>query len=208
MAAQTLSWRIAVEDDIPAIVNLQNRSIEELQRPFLNEAQIESSRATMGLDRGLISDRTYFMIEAEGALAGCGGWGRRATLFGGSHSKGRSDALLDPYKDPARIRAMYANPDFARRGVGRLLLALGELAAAREGFRELTLGSTLAGQPLYEKCGFRERSRIDDASGDGLMVPVITMTKPVRRAEAEALIAGATGETTDETLARLAAAAA
>jgi GNAT superfamily N-acetyltransferase len=200
----SLSWRIAEEADIPAISELQTRSIEELQKPFLTPEQIESSKKTMGLDRQLVSDRTYFMIEGEGRLAGCGGWGRRATLFGGTHSAGRSDAFLDAQHEPARIRAMYASPDFTRRGVGKLLLALGELAASEEGFSELTLGSTLAGMPLYEAYGFRETARVDDAAGDGFKVPVITMTMQVDRARAETIVRNATGESTNETAARLA----
>ena len=198
-----LDWRIAIEADLPAITTLQMRAIEELQKPFLSPEQIESSKKTMGLDTQLISDGTYFMIEADGALAGCGGWGRRATLFGGSHSAGRSDAFLDPEKEPARIRAMYASPDFTRRGVGKLLLALGELAAAEEGFSEMTLGATLAGMPLYEAAGFRETARVEDAAGDGFKVPVITMVKPIDRAAAEKTIAVATGEALAETVARL-----
>ena len=201
-----LSWRIAEEPDLPAITALQMRAIEELQKPFLTPEQIESSKKTMGLDTQLISDRTYFMIEVDDILAGCGGWGRRATLFGGSHSAGRSDAFLDPAKDPARIRAMYASPDFTRRGVGKLLLALGELAAAEEGFSEMTLGSTLAGMPLYEAAGFRETSRVEDAAGDGFKVPVIAMVKPIDRAAAEVTIAKATGEALAVTLEKLAAA--
>ncbi len=199
-----LDWRIAIEADLRAITTLQMRAIEELQKPFLSPEQIESSKKTMGLDTQLISDGTYFMIEADGALAGCGGWGRRATLFGGSHSAGRSDAFLDPEKEPARIRAMYASPDFTRRGVGKLLLALGELAAAEEGFSEMTLGATLAGMPLYEAAGFRETARVEDAAGDGFKVPVITMVKPIDRAAAEKTIAVATGEALAETVARLA----
>ncbi len=203
-----LSWRIAEKADIPAITALQMRAIEELQKPFLSPEQIESSKKTMGLDTQLIEDRTYFMIEAEdapeGVFAGCGGWGRRATLFGGSHSAGRSDAFLDPKTEPARIRAMYASPAFARRGVGKLLLALGELAASEEGFSKMTLGATLAGQPLYEAAGFRETARVDDAAGDGFNVPVITMEKPLDRDAAVAIVANATGEALGETLARFA----
>ncbi len=203
-----LSWRIAEEADIPAISALQLRAIEELQKPFLSSEQIESSKKTMGLDSQLITDRTYFMIEADGApagsFAGCGGWGRRATLFGGSHSAGRSDDFLDPKTEPARIRAMYASPDFTRRGVGKLLLALGELAASEEGFSKMTLGSTLAGMPLYEAAGFREIARDEDPAGDGLNVPVVTMVKPIDRNGAATLIASATGEVNAETIRRLA----
>ena len=201
-----LVWRIAREADISAISELQLSAIEQLQKPFLTPGQIESSKKTMGLDTQLIDDRTYFMIEADSVLAGCGGWGRRATLFGGSHSSGRSDAFLDPVRDPARIRAMYTNPNLTRRGVGKLLLALGELAAAEEGFSHMTLGSTLAGMPLYDACGFREISRVEDAAGDGLKVPVITMVKPIDRATAESAITKATGEGLDTTRRKLAAA--
>ena len=205
-----LSWRIAEAADIAAITALQMRAIEELQKPFLTPAQIESSKKTMGLDTQLVDDRTYFLIEADGApsgsFAGCGGWGRRATLFGGSHSAGRSDAFLDPETEPARIRAMYTSPEFTRRGVGKLLLALGEFAASEDGFLKMTLGSTLAGMPLYEAAGFREVSRDEDPAGDGMNVPVITMEKSIDRAGAAAVIAAATGEANAKTVTRLAAA--
>ena len=103
---------------------LMARAIGELQRGFLSPAEIEASRAVMGLDTQLIDDGTYFVVESGGAVAGCGGWSRRATLFGGDHSAGRDAALLDPAKDAARVRAMYTAPEFARRGVGRLILEL------------------------------------------------------------------------------------
>ena len=85
-------------------------AISELQKPFLDEQQIASSRAIMGLDTQLIDDGTYFVVEDQGELAGCGGWSRRATLYGGDQTPGRSAALLDPAKDAARVRAMYTHP--------------------------------------------------------------------------------------------------
>src|SRR4051812_49512239 len=111
-----------------------DEAIGELQRPFLDDAQIASSRALMGIDTQLIADGTYFVVEADGALAGCGGWSRRSTLYGGDHTGGRDAALLVPGRDPARVRAMYTHPAAARRGVGRLILSLCEAAARAEGF--------------------------------------------------------------------------
>ena len=173
-----LTSRTAVRDDISALVALMEAAIGELQRDFLDEAQIESSRAIMGLDIQLIDDGTYYVVECDAQLAGCGGWSRRATLYGGDHSAGRDSALLDPARDPARVRAMYTHPAFTRRGVGRLVLSLCEAAAAAEGFTQLELMSTLAGAPLYRAAGFVEIERTEDASG-GAPVPIIRMRKPI-----------------------------
>jgi len=151
-------------------------AIAELQRPFLDERQIASSRAIMGLDTQLVADGTYFVVESDRELAGCGGWSRRATLYGGDRTSGRSAALLNPETDPARIRAMYTHPRHARKGVGRLILAACEEAARREGFRRVELMSTLAGQPLYVACGYEAIERVEDARG-GVPVPLVRMCK-------------------------------
>jgi GNAT superfamily N-acetyltransferase len=153
-------------------------AIAELQRAYLDDAQIASSRAIMGIDTQLIDDGTYFVVECGGALAGCGGWSRRATLYGGNQTPGRDSALLDPSVDPARVRAMYTAPAFARRGVGRLILSLCEAAAASEGFTRLELVSTLSGEPLYTAYGFRQLERLEDATG-GASVPIVRMEKAV-----------------------------
>lgn len=153
--------------------------LTSLQRGFLDEEQIAASRAIMGIDTQLIEDGTYFVLETgDGALAGCGGWSRRATLYGSDSTPGRSGRLLDPATEPARVRAMYTHPAFARRGVGRTILQLCEQAAAGEGFRQLELMATLAGRPLYEAYGFTPHELIEDATG-GAPVPILRMTKPV-----------------------------
>jgi GNAT superfamily N-acetyltransferase len=132
-----LTHRLATRDDLPSLEPMVARAIDELQREYLDTTQIAASHAIMGLDTQLIDDATYFVVEGDGALAGCGGWSRRATLFGGDHSAGRDVHLLDPLVDAARVRAMYTHPDFTRRGVGRLILTLCERAAAAEGFTRM-----------------------------------------------------------------------
>src|SRR6185369_13785910 len=154
-------------------------SIAELQRGFLSEAQIAASRMIMGLDRQLIVYGTYFMVETEGRIAGCGGWSRRATLYGGDHTPGRDAALLDPTKDAARVRAMYTHPDFTRRGVGRLVLALCEAAAGREGFTRVELAATMAGVPLYRACGYTDIEAFESDTPSGVRVPLIRMGKRI-----------------------------
>ena len=151
-------------------------AISELQKPFLDESQITSSRAIMGLDTQLIDDGTYFIVEADGKLAGCGGWSRRDTLYGGDQSTGRSAALLDPTKDAARVRAMYTFPHHARQGVGRLIISLCEEAARSEGFRKVELMATMAGEPLYRACGYEPHEQLMDDRG-GVAVPLLRMSK-------------------------------
>jgi GNAT superfamily N-acetyltransferase len=174
-----LRSRLAVLADVPALRVLMDAAISELQRGFLDDAQIESSRAIMGIDTLLIEDGTYFVIEIDGELAGCGGWSRRATLYGSDHSPGRNSRLLDPSVDAARVRAMYTHPRYARRGVGRLVLSLCEQAAAAQGFTRLELMSTLSGEPLYTAYGFEPLERVVDSTG-GAPVPIVRMQKPVR----------------------------
>src|SRR6266446_7098683 len=118
-----LNERFAAHADIPALRTLMNDAIGELLKPFLSADEIAASFHVMGLDTKLIEDGTYFVIESGASIVGCGGWSRRATLFGGDHSAGRDAALLDPRKDPAKVRAMYTHPAFARRGVGMLILS-------------------------------------------------------------------------------------
>jgi GNAT superfamily N-acetyltransferase len=170
--------RLAVSADMPALGALMDAAISELQRGFLDDAEIASSRAIMGIDTQLVDDGTYFVVESEGELAGCGGWSRRATLYGGNQTPGRDSNLLDPSVDPARVRAMYTHPSYVRRGVGRLILRLCESAAAAEGFTRLELMSTLSGEPLYTAYGFRPIERLEDATG-GVPVPIVRMAKPI-----------------------------
>src|SRR5215207_921622 len=150
-----MTIRMATADDVTVLVPLMDAAIEVLQKGFLDDDQIESSKAIMGIDRQLIDDGTYFVVEIDGAVAGCGGWSRRATLYGGDHSAGRNAALLDPATEPARIRAMYTHPLYARRGVGRLIIETCEAAAAAEGFATIELMATRSWRPLYEAAGFQ-----------------------------------------------------
>jgi GNAT superfamily N-acetyltransferase len=176
------SRRLAVEADLPALCALMERSIADLQRGFLSEAEIVASHQVMGLDTQLVMDRTYFVIEASGAMAGCGGWSRRATLYGGDHSTSLRDPVqLDPATDAARVRAMYTDPAFARRGVGRLILGLCEAAAAAEGFSRVELMATLAGEPLYLACGYVEIERTASVPIEGVAVPLVRMGKSLTR---------------------------
>lgn len=171
-----MNLRLARRDDLAALERVMDAAITELQTPFLNDDQIASSRAIMGLDTQLVEDGTYFVVESNGEIAGCGGWSRRGTLYGSDRTPGRSAALLNPETDAARIRAMYTDPRHARRGAGRLILSACEDAARRDGFRRMELMSTLSGEPLYRACGYEPVERLTDARG-GVPVPLVRMRK-------------------------------
>ena len=171
-----LTHRLATLDELETLKDLMELAIAENQKAFLSAAEIESSRAIMGLDTQLIEDGTYFVIEDNGELAGCGGWSRRATLYGSDSTPGRSPELLDPTKDPARVRAMYTHPEHTRKGVGRLIMQLCEEAAKAEGFKTAELMATLSGEPLYRACGYKPIETLTDDRG-GAPVPLLRMSK-------------------------------
>lgn len=170
------SIRIASEADIPFLVALMDRSITGPLAAFLTPDQIAASRTLMGIDSQLIADRTYFIVESDGQLAGCGGWSGRITEYGGDHTPGRQPARLTPGVDAARIRAMYTAPEFVRQGVGRLILRTCEHAARVAGFDRAELVATLGGEPLYRANGYLEIERFEDDRG-GAPVPLVRMGK-------------------------------
>src|ERR1700685_2935947 len=130
-----LTLRQAVLVDIPALRVLIDASVRGLQAADYTPAQIEVAlQSVYGVDSQLIADGTYFVVEAEGAIVGCGGWSKRKTLFGGDRWTGREDALLDPQRDAAKIRAFFVHPRWVRRGIGSMILEACEAAAAAAGF--------------------------------------------------------------------------
>ena len=175
--------RVAAREDIPALDALIPRSTRELQAAYYSQAQIDGALGTVfAVDRQLIDDGTYFVVEAGDVILGCGGWSKRKTLFGGDHGRpANENALLDPEREPARIRAFFVHPQWARRGIGRRILDECEHAAAAAGFRTLELVATLAGVPLYAAGGFRAVEHFDIPLVNGSQMPVVRMSKTLAR---------------------------
>ncbi len=170
--------RLAAAEDLPALQELIPISARELSRGYYTREQTESAiRYVFGPDSRLIADGTYFVAEDGAVLAGCGGWSRRRTLYGGDQMKAGEDPLLDPATDAARVRAFFVHPAFARRGIGSGILGACMDAARAAGFRRMELASTLPGVPLYEAFGFEARERIEVPMPDGLTLPVIRMER-------------------------------
>jgi GNAT superfamily N-acetyltransferase len=184
-AAPAFTLRLATEDDIASLHALIEASVRGLQAGDYTPAQIEGALGTvLGLDTQLIADRTYFVAETvdqtskqRSCPVGCGGWSKRKTLFGADRGPGREPELLDPATDAAKVRAIFVHPDFARRGLGSLILAAVESAGRQAGFRRFEMGSTLTGVPLYRLKGYVEVERIAVPLGNGEALPVVRMVK-------------------------------
>ncbi len=171
---------LATEADIHALQALIESSVRGLQTNDYTSAQIEGALGTvLGVDTQLIADRTYFIAESADRkrLAGCGGWSKRKTLFGADCGPGREPELLDPATDAAKIRAIFVHPDFARQGLGSLILDTVENAARAAGFRNFEMGSTLTGVPLYRLRGYTEVETIAVPLWNGETLPVVKMVK-------------------------------
>lgn len=173
-----MTLRLATIGDLPALVELIPASARVLSRGYYTEAQTEAAiRYIFGPDTRLISDGTYYVVEDNGILAGCGGWSRRRTLYGGDQTKAGEEALLDPATEAAKIRAFFVHPDYARKGVGRAIVDACLEAARAAGFRRIELASTLPGVPFYSALGFDEREPMEAPMPDGTALPIIRMEK-------------------------------
>jgi GNAT superfamily N-acetyltransferase len=172
--------RLARPSEAGAIEALMKASARELFPAFYDERQTTSAVEHIAqLDMQLIEDGTYFVHEADGEIVACGGWSRRYKLWSGEGDSDDDWRLLDPATEPARIRAMFVRADWTRRGLGRAILEASESAARAEGFRELILGATRPGVPLYRACGFAESEHIMVRMPDGVEVECVVMKRSI-----------------------------
>jgi GNAT superfamily N-acetyltransferase len=177
---RTFLLRPAQEVDMPVLRDLIERSAAALSVGFYTQQQVASvTREVFGVDSQLVADATYYAIETDGAIVACGGWGRRSTSFGGDQAKSEPERLLDPATEPAKIRAFFVDPRWARRGLGSMLMTHCAAQAAAAGFGTLELVSTMPGEPLYRALGFAEVERFDLVLGGGVRVPVSRMRRQV-----------------------------
>jgi GNAT superfamily N-acetyltransferase len=175
-----LHLRVAQPGDIARMEALIARSGIELSAGFYTSEQAEAvTRHVFGVDTQLVADQTYFLIERDGMALACGGWSKRATLFGADRAKTGPDPLLDPTTQPGRIRAFFVSPDAARQGLGRMLLRHCTEQAAAAGFRALELAATMPGMPLYLATGFEILERFEIALPGGVQVPLARMRKEI-----------------------------
>jgi GNAT superfamily N-acetyltransferase len=193
LMAENIHLRLAVAEDVPVLQRLIDASVRGLQTEDYTPAQIEGALKTVfGVDSQLIADGTYIVAEEQSAeakneppsaekagwiIVGCGGWSKRKTLYGSDHWTGREDALLDPLRDAAKIRAFFIHPAWARRGVGSLILQACEEAARAAGFTRYEMGATLTGAKFFGAKGYVPVEPISIPLVNGESLPVIHMEK-------------------------------
>lgn len=170
--------RKAALADLPEIERVMRASMRGLGKGFYDDVQTASAVQYIAApDRNLIEDGTYFVIEEDDRIVACGGWSARTKLFSGPSSQDQTTGWLDPAKDAARIRAMFVDPAYARRGLGRQILDAAEADAARAGFRTFELMATLPGVPLYRACGYEEIERTEIELPDGARLDCLRMQR-------------------------------
>lgn len=175
-----MDWalRFAGADDIPALESLIEHSVRTLQAGWYSTAQMDGALGSVfGVDRQLIRDQTYFLAARGSAIIACGGWSKRASLFGSDAARAAEDALLDPLHDAARIRAFFVHPEHARQGLGRAILFACEDAIRAARFRSIELVATLPGEPFYLAFDYAAGERYEVPLVNGLSLPVVRMSK-------------------------------
>ncbi len=187
-ATMPVDIRKATLTDIPRLREIIEASVRGLQAADYTPAQIDGALASVyGVDTQLIADGTYFAAElpdeqtAMPQIVACGGWSKRKTLYGGDQYAAREDSLLDPKRDAAKIRAFFVHPDWARQGIGTLILDACENAAISGGFARLEMGATLSGVPFYRAKGYVEIENESVPLSNGESLPIVRMAKEVRR---------------------------
>lgn len=178
--------RLATMADVLALQELIAHSVRGLSLGFYSREQIEVSLTNVfGVDRQLLDDQTYFVIDGDGdgdgvPAAAAGGWSGRRTLFGGSHLKrSANDPKLDPATEPARIRAFFVHPTYARQGLARQLYNRCAHEAYAAGFRHFELMATLPGQPLYDALGFVPMEAVFLPMHGDVMLPLVHMRRTI-----------------------------
>ena len=93
-------------------------------------------------------------------------------------------AYAAPYRPRPAYRftvedSVYVRADFARRGIGAMLLESCEGAAIAAGFRRLEMGATLTGVAFYRAKGYRCAEEIGVAMPNGESLPIVRMWRSV-----------------------------
>ena len=77
----------------------------------------------------------------------------------------------------SELRAVYVDPKFGRKGVGRMLLDQVEREARDRGLQKLMMHASLSAEAFYKRYGYIEIDRIEHVLKSGKKMPAVKMEK-------------------------------
>jgi N-acetylglutamate synthase-like GNAT family acetyltransferase len=142
---------------------LISKSARLLQSQYYKKSEIETALELVSGIEELIAAGSFLVAEYENKIIGCGGW-----------------AIDISESQKAEIRGFFVHPDYARRGVAKLLLTTCENECLHKGIQTLYLTATLSGEPFYKKCGFSEFGRFRQGLSNGESFELVKMAKEIQ----------------------------
>ncbi len=172
MTEKQWQCRLATRADEDSIVALQVECTHQLGLAFDNDFQLGSYIREVGLlDSDLIDRRTYYLVEYDHHVIGCGGWCERPLSSVRGNDKQRA-AMPQP-----TVRAFFVDPDFTRRGVGSAILTSVEADIRRAGYRSVELVAVLSTVNFYGAFGYQKLANSAVELSNGTFLPAIRMGK-------------------------------
>ena len=173
--------RIALMSDINHLNQFIEQSARALSQDDYSPEEIEGAiNYVFGVDSELVEDQTYYVVEKNEIIVACGGWSKRKTLFGGNQFNGRESGYLDPEREAAKIRAFFVHPEYARQGLGTLLLNHCEHQAKVNGFSQIEMMATLPGVKLYQARGYESLDKVVHQLPNGVPLGFVRMSKNLK----------------------------
>ena len=157
---RSLAARAVRFEDVNAVLRLIERAVQHDCRDHYDPAQraavFASYAQTLFVDA--LGPAETIVAEQEGLLIGV--------------------AQVDPASE--RLRALFVDAGFQRRGVGAFLLSEVEERALRRGAVRLHGAMPLNAVPFYRRAGFRPCAGPERLLAAGVRVPVLRMEKILR----------------------------
>ncbi len=160
--------RVAGIEDVAAVNFILRESYTALMADAYQPALLEEALPMMvRANPRLLASGTYYLAEADGEPAGCGGWTFDEPGTG----------TLEP--GTAHIRHFGVRPSWIAKGIGRRLYMRCEADARAAGARRFVCFSSLNGEPFYRALGFERQARIEVPMGPTVRLPSILMSRPI-----------------------------
>src|SRR5262245_368408 len=158
-----LRLRPFVAGDTDAVVDLRNRSFEELSGDAYSPTQkaaLRENRTQKDYAKDLIRNHIMLGFDDQLGLVAMGGW----------------IAMPD---DPeiGRIRKLAVHPVVARRGFGRHMVEDAEQRARDAGCKRFIVRASINAVPFYESLGYRVTELGTMKAGDDVDIPMAMMRK-------------------------------